>query len=100
VGPATVAAATSYRRALETGVAHAAALAAQRAVEAELAATRQRLRAVSDRWIPRLETAMAGLAVELEESERADGIGLRWALRAASEADGPDAGGPDAGGPP
>ncbi|MGZ4436936.1 MAG: V-type ATP synthase subunit D [Actinomycetes bacterium] len=87
LGPATVAAVTAYRHALEAAVAHAAAVAALRAVEAELAATRHRLRAVTDRWMPRLEEALAAMVLSLEETERAEGVGLRWALRATQQRD-------------
>lgn len=89
LGPATVAAVEAYRRALEAAVSHAAALAALRAVEKELGATRHRLRAVTDRWMPRLETALAAMVLSLEETERAEGVGLRWALHAAPHRDGP-----------
>ena len=88
LGPATRAAVTAHRRALEAAVEHAATLAALRAVDAELSVTRRRLRAVTDRWIPRLESAHAALLLSLEETERAEGVGLRWALRAPRHRDG------------
>lgn len=89
LGPATAAAVTAHRRALESAVEHAAALAALRAVDAELAVTRRRLRGVTNRWLPRLESAHAALLLSLEEAERAEGVGLRWALRAPHHRDGP-----------
>ena len=42
-------------------------------IEAETAATRYRLRAVRDRWIPRLQEALTQVEFVLEEQERADG---------------------------
>jgi V/A-type H+-transporting ATPase subunit D len=88
LGPATMGAVTAHRGALEAGVEHAAALAALRAVEVELSVTRRRLRGVTDRWLPRLESAHAALLLSLEESERAEGVALRWAQGAADHRDG------------
>ena len=68
-GPALAAAREAHGRALEAAVRHAAAAAALRAVEAETLATRYRLRAVRDRWIPRLEQALAEVTLALEEQE-------------------------------
>ena len=87
-GPAAAAATRAYRQALVAAVEHAAALAAARAVEAELTATRQRLRAVTERWTPRLQDALAATVLGLEETERAEGVSLRWALRTARRGDG------------
>jgi V/A-type H+-transporting ATPase subunit D len=81
-GPGTAAlveATTAYRAAMTAAVAHAAAEAARRTVDAEVAATRRRRRAIADRWIPRLETALRELTAELEETERAETVRLRWA---------------------
>jgi V/A-type H+-transporting ATPase subunit D len=74
-------AAAAYRRALEAAVAHAAADAAARVVAAEVAATRARLQAIEDRWVPRLEQALAGLDAALLEAETADNVRLRWVTR-------------------
>lgn len=74
----------AYRDALRAGVEHAAALAAVRVVEAEIAATRGRLRAIEDRWVPRLEEALAGVEAALLEEEAGDGVRLRWSARAAA----------------
>jgi V/A-type H+-transporting ATPase subunit D len=41
-------------------------------------ATRHRLRAIEDRWIPRLEQALAEVTLALEEQELADAIRLAW----------------------
>jgi len=87
-GPATVSAVAAHRVALEAAVRHAADLAALRAVTRELAVTRRRLRAVTDRWVPRLEDALAQVRLGLEETERAEGVGLRRALAARRPTDG------------
>jgi V/A-type H+-transporting ATPase subunit D len=75
---ALVQAAEGYREALQAAVRHAAAEAALRALDAEVATTRRRLRAVEDRWIPRLEQRLAAVQLELDEAERGDGVRLRW----------------------
>jgi V/A-type H+-transporting ATPase subunit D len=67
---AVVPAREAYRRALATGVRHAAALAAARAVAREVATTRRRLRALDERWLPRLRAELHALELELEELER------------------------------
>ena len=81
-GPANEEAIAAHRHALEAAVQHAAALAALDAIELELAATRRRLRAVSDHWIPRLESALTAISLALEETERAERLGLQWAQHA------------------
>ena len=73
-----------HRAALAAAAQHAAAAAAVRAVEAEVRATRYRLRAVQNRWIPRLEQALAELTFTNEELERADAARLRRAAGRAS----------------
>ena len=74
------------RRALEAAVRHAAAAAALRVIEAETLATRYRLRAVRDRWIPRLEQALAEVTFAIEEQELADSARLRLAAFAPPSA--------------
>jgi V/A-type H+-transporting ATPase subunit D len=69
----------AQRRALEAAVTHAAAEAAVRVLEAEEVATRRRLRAIEDRWMPRLREALAQVQLGLEEQEHAEGVQLRWA---------------------
>jgi len=54
-----------------------------RIVDDEVRATRFRLRAVQDRWIPRLEQALAEVTFTIEELERADAARLRLAARPA-----------------
>jgi V/A-type H+/Na+-transporting ATPase subunit D len=77
---ATVAAAQhAHEVALEAAARSAAASAALQIMEAETAATRLRLRAVKDRWIPLLEQARTEVALAIDEQERADGARLRLA---------------------
>jgi V/A-type H+-transporting ATPase subunit D len=77
---ALVAATAAYRTAIQAAVAYAAADAACRVVDAEITATRRRLHAITDRHIPRLETALRDLTRELDESERAETFRMRWAV--------------------
>jgi len=81
-GPALAAAREAHRAALVAAVQHAAAAEALRVLEAETVATRYRLRAVRDRWIPRLEQALAEVTFAIEELERADAARLRLAATA------------------
>ncbi len=86
-GAAVAAARQAHRSALAAAVQHAAATAAVAVVEAETNATRYRLRAVRDRWIPRLSQALTDVEFSLEELERADAARLR---RARHESGRPD----------
>jgi V/A-type H+-transporting ATPase subunit D len=74
----------AHRGALEAAAQHAAATAAVRTVDDQVRATRYRLRAVQDRWIPRLEQALAETTFTIEELERADAARLRLAAGRAS----------------
>jgi V/A-type H+/Na+-transporting ATPase subunit D len=69
-----------HAAALAAAVRHAAAAEALRVVEAEVLATRYRLRAIEDRWIPRLQQALAEVTLALEEQELADAARLRLAV--------------------
>jgi len=71
-------AASAYGRAVEAGARFAAARSALDRVEAEFAATTRRLRALERRWIPAHESALAALALSLDESEREDAVRARW----------------------
>jgi V/A-type H+/Na+-transporting ATPase subunit D len=73
----------AHRAALEAAVRHGAATAAVRMVNDEVRATRYRLRAVQDRWIPRLEQTLAEVTFTIEELKRADAARLRLATRPA-----------------
>jgi V/A-type H+/Na+-transporting ATPase subunit D len=78
-GPVVARTRQAHRTALAAAAEHAAATAAVRVVDAEVRATRYRLRAVQDRWIPALEQALADVTFELEEQERSDAARLRLA---------------------
>lgn len=77
--PALTHAADACRRALDAAVRHAATATALSLVEAELAATVRRLRAVRDRWLPQLEAQLGKLDLRLDETEREEITRLRWA---------------------
>ena len=78
----------AHRDALAAAIQHAAAAEALRVLEEEVVTTRYRLRAVKDRWIPRLDRALADTTLAIEELERADTARLR---RAASQIGRPSA---------
>jgi V/A-type H+/Na+-transporting ATPase subunit D len=78
--PVVAGARRAHRAALAAAAQHAAASAAVRALDDEVRATRYRLRAVQDRWIPGLEQALAEVTFTIEELERADAARLRLAL--------------------
>lgn len=80
---AVVVAREAYRRALATGVRHAVALAACRAVAREVTTTRHRLRALDERRLPRLRAELHALELDLEELERAEDGTRRRATSAA-----------------
>ncbi|HET8660851.1 MAG TPA: V-type ATP synthase subunit D [Micromonosporaceae bacterium] len=69
----------AYRESVVAGLAHAVAREAYRVVDAEVAETRRRLRALNDRWLPRLGAAARDLNERLEENERAETTRIRWA---------------------
>ena len=68
--------------ALDAGIEHAAASAALAAITAEIAATRRQLRALQRMWLPRLETALAHVSVQLYDIEHDEHVRLRWAADA------------------
>jgi V/A-type H+/Na+-transporting ATPase subunit D len=80
-GAALVEASTAYREALRAAASLGAASAACRVIEAEIGQTRRRLRAITERWIPRLESRLSRLRQELDETEREENFRRR---RAAS----------------
>lgn len=96
-GSVLTAARQAHRAALAAAVRHAAAAEALRVIEAEVRTTRSRLRAVRDRWIPRVERALADVTLAIEEQERTDAARLRLARRPARDQEnraGWNAGGP------
>lgn len=78
-GAALVQAAVAYREALKAAAAYGAANAACQVIEAEIDQTRRRLRAINDRWIPRLEDRLRRLRQELDETEREEAFRRRRA---------------------
>jgi V/A-type H+/Na+-transporting ATPase subunit D len=78
-GPVLAGTRQAHCAALAAAVRHAAAAEAVRVMEAEVLATRYRLRAVRDRWIPRLEQALTEMTLAIEEQELADAARLRLA---------------------
>ena len=78
-GPTLTRTRQAHGAALAAAVRHAAAAEALRVIEAEALATRYRLRAIRDRWIPRLEQALAEVTLAIEEQELADAARLRLA---------------------
>ena len=85
-GSATLgAAAEAGQRALDAAVRHAAASMARRRVDLELLATVRRLRAIRDRWLPRLQAQLDQLDVRLDETEREETTRLRWAGKRSTD---------------
>jgi len=82
IAPATLAFEAAFLAAVRT----AAAEEAVRRVEAEIAVTRRRLRALEKRWLPSLQEALGQLELSLEQAEQEDGLRLRRA--AAVQPDG------------
>jgi len=83
-GPGTAAlvtAAAAYRAALQAAADHAAAQAAADSLAAEVTRTRQRVHAITDRWLPRLEAALRERTDRLAADELAETVRLRWARR-------------------
>lgn len=67
------------QRAVLAGVDHAVASAAHAAVVAEITTTRRQLRALRERWVPRLQTAHRHLLMALDDQEHDEHVRLRWA---------------------
>ncbi|MCZ7590255.1 MAG: V-type ATP synthase subunit D [Gaiella sp.] len=78
-GSAVALAADAHRQALAAAAEHAVARAAHEAIEAELAATTRRLRAIERRWIPEHEGALRRLELELAERDLEDIARARFA---------------------
>lgn len=72
-------ASTAAERAVTAGVDHAVATTALAAVEAEITSTRRQLRAIRERWIPRLERELSALGRRLDDEEHDEHLRLRWA---------------------
>lgn len=83
-GPAPAAlhlASGAYRAAVTAGAEHAAADRALFIVRRELARTRRQLRGVQDRWVPRLEDALAQRRIAVDDLEHDDAVRRRWAAQ-------------------
>jgi V/A-type H+/Na+-transporting ATPase subunit D len=81
VSSAVSCAALGYQRALEAAVEAATATAALRVIDEEITATTLRVRAIEQRWVPRLEAAASRLDLVLAETESAEAVRRRLALR-------------------
>ena len=75
LGPAT----DAHHRALEHGATHAATVAALERLDSELAATRRRRRAITDRLVPALEADLDDLELHLDEQDREEALRVRLA---------------------
>jgi len=65
--------------AVRSAVDHAVASRALTAIRTEIAATRRQLRALQQRWLPRLDAAHAGLLIQLDDQEHEEHVRMRWA---------------------
>jgi V/A-type H+/Na+-transporting ATPase subunit D len=83
-GTAVTRARAAYLAAACTGVRVAAATDAVRALAAEAATTRRRLRALDRRVVPRLQTAVRGLELDLEERDHAEHTARRRSVSMGS----------------
>lgn len=70
-----------HREAVQAAAAHAAAAAACAVIDAEVAEVSRRLVALTERWLPRLDTARRELEERLEENERSQNARLHSFLR-------------------
>jgi vacuolar-type H+-ATPase subunit D/Vma8 len=77
---AMVEAAAAYRAVLDAAAQHAVVAMTVRRVDAEVVATRQRLRAIRERRVPALRQALVEVELELEELEHADAVRLHRAV--------------------
>jgi V/A-type H+-transporting ATPase subunit D len=68
----------AHRAAVQAAVHHAAAQRALDLVDREIEVTTRRSRAISHRWIPRLETRLTDLERRLDERERQEAVRARW----------------------
>jgi vacuolar-type H+-ATPase subunit D/Vma8 len=71
------------QRAVQAAVDHAVATTALAAIRSEIGSTRRQLRALQQRWLPRLEGAHARLLIQLDDLEHDEHVRLRWAADSA-----------------
>ncbi|MET8946883.1 V-type ATP synthase subunit D [Streptomyces sp. NPDC004542] len=69
----------AYRSAVRAAAEYAAHRAAAELLAAEAERTRQRVRALRRRWIPRLQQELAAVELALEEAEHEEAVRRRWA---------------------
>ncbi|GAA0815694.1 V-type ATP synthase subunit D [Spirilliplanes yamanashiensis] len=81
-GSAALQAEAAVRAALPAAARCAAAARAAAEIDREVTLTRQRLRALQRRWIPRLAAALRSVQAQIEEAEAADAVRRRWAAGA------------------
>jgi V/A-type H+-transporting ATPase subunit D len=72
-------ASAAAERAVTAGVDHAIATTALAAVGAEISSTRRQMRAIRERWIPRLQHELSALGRRLDDEEHDEHLRLRWA---------------------
>ena len=70
-------AATAFQAALLAGARAAAVDEAVRRLDAEIAVTHRRMRALDKRWLPWLQNSLATLELSLEQAEQEDAMRLR-----------------------
>jgi len=71
----------AHHRALDAAATHAATRTALARLDAELATTRRRRRAIGDRLVPRLESDLRMLELDLDEQDREEALRVRLAGR-------------------
>lgn len=69
----------AHHRALDAAATHAATRSALERLDAELATTRRRRRAIGDRLVPRLEDGLRALELDLDEQDREEALRVRLA---------------------
>lgn len=69
----------AHHRALDAAATHAATRTALDRLDAELATTRRRRRAIGDRLVPRLEDDLRSLELDLDEQDREEALRVRLA---------------------
>lgn len=89
---AALAAVAAYRRSVATAAELAVAERAVAALQAEVAHTQRRLRALRDRWTPELTRLLASVQLSLDEADRADVVRSRWVAQRRVARSGQDQG--------
>lgn len=87
-GAALTFALDAYRAAVQAAVAQAVARMAHDRIRADMALTVRRLRALELRTIPVHEEALRSLELRLDEKDREDMVGVRWAVESGEVSSG------------